>query len=589
MAIAFDPSALASLGRELQHDSAGHLPSSCTTCQPAASDAVSTAVAASFSAWATGLELLIAQSIAQRAAGGLAVATTGTALNQSDLDAATMIASYGQSQPSSTTPVLPAGPDQVPSLPAAPAVPATPTPIPAVTWSKLIHGGPGSRPLRTFATQLRSLAADLETQADATRRTSQGVDANWNAGDQPAGRNLANHALWLSDAANYARTVAESAESAAATVDNARTATPTPERIEALRQEYQSALQKFAASGGVISEPLVAAKSNFTKAQTDAVEAQTTYALAAATDTVAVPPPPPAPPPIVGGQPGTERADEEKSTPESERGDDQPGPIKKKHSERDGSGGAGEQGAESDPATLSESGSVVDPTGDVADGENGVLPADPAAPRSSLTPASDVTANTAGQVLGSILGAVGQSAGGASGMMPAGGGLPLSGLSGIPNLASLGSMPGFGGENMPSSEDLGFDDLGPGDLGTTPASSGGAGGGGGGLPGGPSSSVSAAAPASTFTPPASASPAPSAPATGRVGGPMGGMVPPMMGGMGGGKQAERDTDLFPDKRVVHRDRPNIEAVFGELEQVRKRRGRRKATTTQEETDGNTTE
>ena len=70
---------------------------------------------------------------------------------------------------------------------------------------------------------------------------------------------------------------------------------------------------------------------------------------------------------------------------------------------------------------------------------------------------------------------------------------------------------------------------------------------------------------------------------------MGGMYPPMMGGMGGNNTAERDQDLHPDRRVVHRDQANTEPVFGELEQVRKRPGRRKSSTTQEETDGDTTE
>lgn len=70
---------------------------------------------------------------------------------------------------------------------------------------------------------------------------------------------------------------------------------------------------------------------------------------------------------------------------------------------------------------------------------------------------------------------------------------------------------------------------------------------------------------------------------------MGGMYPPMMGGMGGNNEPERDKDLFPDKRVVHRDHANTEPVFGELEQVRKRPGRRMSSRTQEETDGDTTD
>ena len=62
-------------------------------------------------------------------------------------------------------------------------------------------------------------------------------------------------------------------------------------------------------------------------------------------------------------------------------------------------------------------------------------------------------------------------------------------------------------------------------------------------------------------------------------------MPPMMGGLGGGQTGERDRDLHPDRRVVHRHPANTEAVFGELEQLRKRPGRRRAAATQEETTG----
>lgn len=587
--ISFEPPALVSHGRELQDDAAQHAPS-CSLCQPAAPDQVSTAVAASFTAWATGLELLIAHSMAQRAAGGMAVAATGVALEQSDVDAAAVISSYGQAQPSSAAPVLPTVAGQMPSLPAAPAVPAAPAPMPAETWSAFIHGGPGSEPLRTLASQFRTLATELDKQSGDTKRAGQGVDANWNAGNQPAGRNISEHASWLAEAANYARTLAGSAESAASTVDNARTATPTPETFQALREEYGTALQKFNASAGVINEPLVVAKTNISTAQAEAVTAQASYAAAANTDTVTVPPPPPAPPPIVEGTPGTAEPEHSESTTEAEKKKDNPGPTTE---EVEGGPGSGDPGSEGDPETNNAPDPTAQPAGDVAAMEQRDLPTEPTAAEHPLTPATDATANTAGTVLGSILGAVSQSAGGASGMMPGGGASPLSALSGMPSLPGLGGMPSTGGEGLPSPQDMGMDDLGPSDLGTSPASSGG-GGGGGGLPaGGPSSSVSAAAPGAAIAPPAGAAPAASPPTSsaGRVGGPMmGGMYPPMMGGMGGNNNAERDKDLHPDKRVVHRDHANTEPVFGELEQVRKRPGRRKSSKTQEETtDGDTTD
>jgi len=589
--ISFDSAALVSHGRGLEDNAAGH-PPSCPTCQPAAPDEVSTAVAASFTAWASALELLIGHSVAQRAAGGFAVAATGVALDESDQEAASAISTLGRVQPSSAAPMLPTGPGQVPSLPAAPAVPAAPTPMPAETWSSLIHGGPGSQPLRTLASQFQTLAAELDRQAGETKRAAQGVDANWNQGNQPAGRNINDHASWLSDAADYARALASSALSAARTIDNARTSTPSPETFQALRSEYNSALQQYNASAGVVSEPLVSAKTNLTTAQAQAVAAQASYALAANTDTATVPAPPPSPPPIVGGAPGTEQPEQRKPGPKDDEKTNESAEKTNESAEKineikeDGPGG-GEPGTGGDPAVDSEADPTANPSGGAA--EDGIVPGDPAAQQSPLTPATDATANTAGSVLGSILGAVGQSAGGASGMMPGGGGSPLSGLSGMPSFPSFGGMPSSAGEGL-SSEDLGFDDLGPGDLSTSPASSGG-GGGGGGLPaGGPSSSVSAAAPGSVIAPPNTAAPtAGAAVQSGRAGAPMGGMYPPMMGGMGGNNSPERDKDVHPDRRVVHRSEPNTEAVFGELEVVRKRRGRRKSATTQEETDGDITE
>ncbi|MEC9324408.1 MAG: PPE domain-containing protein [Actinomycetota bacterium] len=587
--ISFEPPALAAHGRELQGDAAGHAPS-CSLCQPAAPDQVSTAVAGSFTAWATGLELLIAQSMAQRAAGGMAVAATGMALDQSDVDAASVISSSGQVQPSSSAPVLPSVPGPAASLPAAPAVPAAPAPMAAETWSAFIHGGPGSQPLRTLASQFRTLATELDKQSGDTKRAAQGVDANWNAGNQPAGRKISEHASWLAEAANYARTLASSAESAASTVDNARTATPTPETFKTLREEYRVALQKFSSSAGVINEPLVVAKTNISTAQAEAVTAQTSYAAAANTDTVTVPPPPSVPPPIVGGAPGAANPEHDESTTEAGKKEDKPEPTP---DEVEGGPGSGDPGAEGDTRTNNAPDPTAQHTGDIAAAEQGDLPSEPTAADPGLTPATDATANTAGTVLGSILGAVSQSAGGGSPMMPGGGASPLSGLSGMPGMPSLGGLPSGGGEGLPSPEDTSFDDLSPSELGTSPASSsGGGGGGGGGLPaGGPSSSVSAAAPGAAMPPPAGTTPAASTtPAGGAPGGRMmGGMYPPMMGGMGGNNTAERDQDLHPDRRVVHRDQANTEPVFGELEQVRKRPGRRKSSTTQEETDGDTTE
>ena len=101
--VAADPGALTSQGRAL----ADHAPSAqCSQCQPAASDTVSTAVAASFTAWSSGLDMLISQAALQRANGGLAVDLTGTALEQGDQEAAAHIASGGTTPAPSAAPPL---------------------------------------------------------------------------------------------------------------------------------------------------------------------------------------------------------------------------------------------------------------------------------------------------------------------------------------------------------------------------------------------------------------------------------------------------------------------------------------------------
>lgn len=249
--VAVDPSALASHGRAL----ADHTPGAqCSQCQPAASDTVSTAVAASFTAWASGLDMMITQAALQRAAGGLAVDITGAALQQGDEEAAAHIASGGKSPAVSAAPTLPRDSAPAPVLPVAPPVPAVPDPSTGEVWSRRIHGGPGAEPLRTLAQQLRTTAENLATAAGDTERAGAGVDTAWDDGDQPAGENIRRHAQWLTSTADYARQLAASAEAASTTVETARNDTPTPETFTTLTAQYRKAQQTYAASGGVVSE-----------------------------------------------------------------------------------------------------------------------------------------------------------------------------------------------------------------------------------------------------------------------------------------------------------------------------------------------
>jgi hypothetical protein len=53
--------------------------------------------------------------------------------------------------------------------------------------------------------------------------------------------------------------------------------------------------------------------------------------------------------------------------------------------------------------------------------------------------------------------------------------------------------------------------------------------------------------------------------------------PPMMGAPGGADGgSQRDLRLFPDRRLVARQVPNSEAVFGELQRERRSRVKRAA-------------
>jgi hypothetical protein len=45
------------------------------------------------------------------------------------------------------------------------------------------------------------------------------------------------------------------------------------------------------------------------------------------------------------------------------------------------------------------------------------------------------------------------------------------------------------------------------------------------------------------------------------------MYPPMMPGAGQGHRTGNDKALYSDKRVVHREVPNTEPVFGELNET----------------------
>ena len=593
-----DPHALTGDGHALQQCGAGV---SGGGCAPAGADPISTAVAAAFTVWEAGLQTLVTHSHAVRAAGGIAVAHTGAALDAADRAGGAAIAALAATPASSPGTALPGVPVPAPpALPVAPAVPAVPEPVSAQVWSAQIHAGAGPAPLAGYAARMRAAGDDLTTAAGQLRGHARAIDAHWDDGTQRAGANVARLADWCDDTAAYAREVASAAERSADHVRDAVAATPRPETFAQLQTRINDGLQRFSRSGGLDVVPLQMATAQMAQAQRAAIDAQVAYAAAANTTTSEVPQPPKPAPPIVGA-PSTKGGDTHSKTAGKDTTDDATADAKRKKA-----GAAAGEGTKNgaDDATGGGGGDPAAPDGTAADPAAGSTPADPApAPGDPARPAVNpnvlsAPAATTGLTAGQILGGLAQAAGGMSPGMGGGAGSPMSALS---SLAGLPGSFGGGGAGMPPLPDTAApspDDMGLG--GGSPADMGGGGGAGAGdttaagggdmgasLPSATTAALPAAAPTS---PPIGALPASAPPAPTPGGGPMmggGGMYPPMAGAGQGTQNGERDKALYPDKRVVHREVPNTEPVFGELERDRRRSPRQRATKDEEEPHGTT--
>ena len=588
-----DPQGLTGDGQGLQQCGGGVAGGGCA---PAGADPVSTAVAAVFSVWEAGLQTLVTHSQAVRVAGGLAVAHTAAALDAADQAGGAAISALAATPASSPGAALPGVPVPAPpALPVAPAVPAVPEPVSGQVWSAQIHAGAGPAPLAAYASRMRGTSDDLTTMAGQLRGHAHAIDAHWDDGVQRAGANVARLADWFDDTAAYAREVATAAERSADHVRDAVAATPRPETFAQLQTRINDGLRRFTRSGGLDVVPLQMATAQMAEAQRAAIDAQVAYAAAANTTTAEVPHPPKPAPPIVGA-------------PATKGGDTQSEPAGKDTTDGDNSdarskktGGANGDDAKNgaDDATGGGAGDPAAPDG-TADPAAGSTPADPApAPGDPARPAVDPNvlsgpAGTTGLTAGQLLGGLAQAAGG---MSPgAGGGTsPMSALS---SLAGLPGSFGGGGAGMPplpdtpapSPDDMGLgggsptDVGGGGGVGDTTASGGGD--MGASLPSATTAALPAAAPTS---PPIGALPGP-APSAPTPGGPMmgGGMYPPMAGAGQGTQNGERNKELYPDKRVVHREVPNTEPVFGELDRDRRRSPRQRPTNQEENAHGTTT-
>lgn len=552
-------------------------------CQPAAADPVSTGLAAWFSGSAAAVGVLMGHAAQQRAAGGISVSSTAGALQSTDeRNAAAITAAVaGQHPAAAADAVIPGG--GVPDIP-VPAVPVPPvlSPPAALTGEQvaaLVHGGPGAQGFRSFADSLRStVAPQVRSAADETRQHAAGIGQHWIDGHQQAAHNAAAHADWLdNDLHAHVLRLAESADSAAEHAQTLIANTPRPEDFAELHNRLNAAVANWQASGGINAAPVLALSQQIAHAQADAVAGyQRYYAAAATTSTTAPPLPKPAPPIHKGGNKtaapttgdGQGRSSDADSDPElgaAESGGDEPG-------------------GDTPQDTLGTGASALAQTQTPA-----TFPGQPPAAAAGQSPmgqqAAGMAAGLAGTLLGAGVGSVGQLAGSLGGLANA----PLSALSGLGSLPGMGELASASSHmpQFPSDLGQGFDPGTGSDGGGDPFDSGGtspSGGadlgdlGGGGDAGGPPVSSSApAASAGGHTGAAGVSPAgtstPARPGPAAGGGGMG-MMPPMMGGGGRPDDDGRGKYAGEDQRVVLRQTPNTEAVFGEVERTRSPRKRR---------------
>jgi hypothetical protein len=504
-------------------------------CQPPAADPVSVWMATVLNSSWTAVAALLSHAAALRSAGAASLSATAHSLQATD---ETNAAAITAGQPSAAAATMPAAVAAIPAptLPPLPALPPPPAPLPGEQLAALVHSGPGPATLRDTASELRATASRVSALADDTRRYRTLVDTNWQDGQQQAGTNIADHARWLDDVNQHLTSLADGADQAARHTDTLIEQTPKPEEFEQARHQVALAIAQFKASGGLNPIPVTTATAHLAKKQSQAVAAQETYHVASTATAAGLPPTPAPAPPIVRGEPAHKKQDTAKKKPEPDT--------------------AGEDTTDGQDPAQPETPPHEAPATQAA----GPVPVTD--PSTAAVPA--MVAQIAGTLVGAGTGTLGQLASGLQGAAAA----PLSALS------SLTSGLGDSGTSWDPPHSLGADpaiDAIP-DAGSSDPTGDGGGTGattpaGAGPVSGPAVS---AVPVSTAMPAGGLGGA-AGPQTGTAGPGIGGMgmMPPMMGGMGG-RPAERERD-GKDRRVVLRPEPNTEPVFGELDRRRSRR------------------
>ncbi len=437
-------------------------------------------------------------------------------------------------------PSVPVG--ATPSI-AAPPLVAPPIPTPGVqpTSGKdiaaLMHGGPGPEALETAAQALNAHASQLDSAAQSVRSARWTSEQNW---DSAAADQASTHLAALDSAytryADQSRTLSRDATGQANNFRQARAKIPTPQHFTELEQRLRAAAAANANSGGRYTATVTKLQTDLAAAHQQAVSSYSTYTAGgqlqakplepsvAATTAAGVP---------GQGQPGATPGTEDGSLPAT--GD-----------AADGTGPAGN--------------ALGDPTGGGAELMQTLLPT-----------VLGVVAGAAGGLLGALSGAadkVQQTGSQLVGGLAQGGASALQGLAGGQPGGSDPSLGEGGGPGDPGLGDGGGGGFEPGD--TEPASAG-----DGGLAAAPASA--AAAPAVAPAPTVGTG-APTVSSTGGnagMGAPMGGMMPPMMGGPGrAGGGSEEDKRLYEEKRLRLTTPPNAEPVKGRVEARESRSERR---------------
>ena len=525
-------------------------------CEPAGADIVSVAVAAQLSAHLTSAALLINHAQQLRAAGGAVTQHTAASLRAVDEAAAAVIAgttmSMSMSEAASglaaTSSALPA-----PVLPAIPSMPPAATAT-GEAQATALYSGPGAASLRQLGIDWQSWATTLDDVAGETSQTAASIDAHWSDGIQQAGAATAAHGSWLSGMAAQVRALASAADEVADHYDQAIAATPSPQEFTDAHTQLAQLTAANSANHGLLSSQVSAAAAALAQLQSQATEAAHAYYTAAATTMSAIDKTSTSAPSIASG--GSSAA---ASTPSSR-------------------GAATKTGGAKSTAKTTRAASSAQSTSST----------DKATGTSTGSPATDLSTavTNAGTAITNAAANSSQMQQAATTLLPAAAMLPmapmsaLSGLSGLSRSSAPTSAAEFAGQSGAAPDPDTASDLGDPAADTSPASSGGvsaeADKGAMPAPSPPRSSPSPHSPGSgpaTIVGLAAADGAATAPAAAEGSGTS--SYPPMMGAPGAGEGGgQRDLRLFPDRRLVARQVPNSEAVFGELQRERRSRIKR---------------